>query len=71
MTMLTRSYVDSNQLYSLRVRALSELKDRRMTAERLGSFAARHKVKVDDFGAHSSRWVWRFKRGMKERSLWA
>jgi hypothetical protein len=42
---------------------MPELKDRRMTPERLGSFAARHKVKIDDFGAHSNRWVWRFKRG--------
>jgi hypothetical protein len=36
---------------------MPELKDRRMTPERLGSFAARHKVKIDDFGAHSNRWV--------------
>lgn len=70
MTTLTRSYVDSDQLYHLRVRALSQLENRRLTAERLGSFAARNRIKVNDFGAHSTRWVWRFKRGMKERDIW-
>lgn len=69
--MRERSYVDSNQLYYLRVKAMPELKDRRMTPERLGSFAARHKVKIDDYGAHSNRWVQRFKRGVKEKNSWA
>lgn len=62
---------DSRQLEQLRFRFKRDHHHRgepapQATPERLGEYAARASITIDDLGAHSKRWCRRFRAGVEK-----
>jgi hypothetical protein len=57
---------DSRQLATLRAMYIRDCGNM-ATPYRLGSYARRHNLTIDDYGAHSQRWIRKFEDGVAMR----